>query len=400
MNTRHFPVGVTVCLINLALIALMGCKRSKQAPPQPPDVEVVEVDQRDVPVYGQWIGTLDGFVNTDVKAQVTGYLLTQDYKEGSFVEKGQLLFQIDPRPFQAALDQAKAQLAQARAQLLTAEATELQSRLNVEKYGPLAKEQAASQQDLDNATNTNQANKATVEATKASIQAAEAAVETAAINLDFTRLVSPIDGIAGLAQNQVGNLVSVTGSVPVTTVSTVDPIKVYSTPSESEYLAFAREYPTVAGSAAHQRRLPLDLILADGTTYPREGRIEFTNRQVDQNTGTIRIAALFPNPGNILRPGGYGQVRALTGIQTGALLVPQRAVTDVQGTYQVAVVDKDNKVIIRTVKVGQRVGRMWIVTDGLKRGERVVAEGVQKVAPGARVNPRSSTAEGSTIPES
>jgi len=263
----------------------------------------------------------------------------------------------------------------------------------VEKYAPLAKEQAASQQDLDNATNTNLANKATVEATKASIQAAEAAVETAAINLDFTRLVSPIDGIAGLAQNQVGNLVSVNSNVPVTTVSTVDPIKVYFTPSELEYLAFARGYPTVAGSTANERRIPIELILADGTTYPRKGRIEFTNRQVDQNTGTIRIAALFPNPGNILRPGGYGQVRAVTRIQTGALLVPQRAVTDVQGTYQVAVLDKDDKVTIRTVKVGERVGRMWIVTDGLKPGERVVAEGVQKVSPGVRVNPKSSAAE-------
>jgi RND family efflux transporter MFP subunit len=383
-----------VCLINLALISMTGCKRSTQAAaPQPLDVEVVEVEQKDVPVYGQWIGTLDGYVNADIKAQVTGYLLRQEYKEGSFVRKGQLLFQIDPRPFQAALDQAKAQLAQARAQLLNAEANELQSRLNVEKYAPLAKEQAASQQDLDNSTNTNRANIATVEATRASIQAAEAAVETAAINLDFTRLVSPIDGIAGLAQNQVGTLVSVNSSVPVTTVSTVDPIKVYFTPSEPEYLEFARRYSTVASSAAHESRIPLDLILADGTTYPRKGRIEFTNRQVDQNTGTIRIAGLFPNPGNILRPGGYGQVRAVTRIQTGALLVPQRAVTEVQGTYQVAVVDKDNKVSIRTVKVGERVGRMWIVTDGLKPRERVVAEGVQKVSPGVQVNPKSSAAE-------
>jgi RND family efflux transporter MFP subunit len=353
----------------------------------------VEVEQKDVPIYGQWIGTLDGYVNADVKAQVTGYLLKQEYKEGSFVKKGQLLFQIDPRPFQAALDQARAQLAQARAQLLNAESNELLSRLNVEKYTPLAKNQAASQQDLDNATNTNLANKATVEATKASIQAAEASVETAAINLDFTRLVSPIDGIAGLAQNQVGSLVSVNSSVPITTVSTVDPIKVYFTPSEPEYLAFAKEYPTVASSAARQSRMPIELILADGTTHRHKGRIEFTNRQVDQNTGTIRIAALFPNPGGILRPGGYGQVRALTRIQSGALLVPQRAVTDVQGTYQVAVLDKDNKVSIRSVTVGQRVGSMWIVTDGLKRGERVVAEGVQKVTPGVRVNPKSSAAE-------
>ncbi len=222
---------------------------------------------------------------------------------------------------------------------------------------------------------------------------AEAAVETAEINLDFTRLISPIDGIAGLAQNQVGNLVSVNSTTPITTVSTVDPIKVYFTPSEPEYLAFARGSPAVASLTARESRIPLELILADGKTFSHKGSIEFANRQVDQNTGTIRIAGLFPNPGNVLRPGGYGQVRALTRIQTGALLVPQRAVTEVQGTYQVAVVDKDNKVSIRTVKVGQREGPMWIVTDGLKRGERVVAEGVQKVAPGVRVNPKSSAAE-------
>ena len=392
MSTEHLRVRVTVCLINLALMGVTGCKKSTQAtPPQSIGVEVVEVEQRDVPVYGQWIGTLDGLVNADVKAQVTGYLLKQEYKEGSFVRKGQLLFQIDPRPFQAALDQAKAQLAQNRAQLLNAEANERKSLLDVEKYTPLAKDQAASQQDLDNATSTNLANKATVEATRASIQAAEAAVETAAINLDFTRIVSPIDGIAGLAQNQVGNLVSATSSVPITTVSTVDPIKVYFTPSEREYLAFAREDPSLAGRAMHPSRMRLELLLADGTTYRYKGRIEFTNRQVDQNTGTIRIAALFPNPGSILRPGGYGQVRAVTRIQTAALLVPQRAVSDVQGTYQVAVVDKDDKVSIRTVKVGDRVGSMWIVTDGLKPGERVVAEGVQKVGPGVHVNPKPAS---------
>ena len=389
MSAQHLRVWVT---LSLALIAITGCKKAKQAaPPQSIDVEVVEVEQRDVPIYGQWIGTLDGSVNADVKAQVTGYLLTQEYKEGSFVRQGQLLFQIDPRPFQAVLDQTKAQLAQAKAQLVNAEANQRKSQLDVEKYEPLAKDQAASKQDLDNATSTYLANKATVEATKASIQAAEAAVETAAINLDFTRIVSPIDGIAGLAQNQVGNLVSATSSVPITTVSTVDPIKVYFTPSEREYLAFAMGDSRLTGPAAYPNRMQLELLLADGTTYRYKGRIEFTNRQVDQNTGTIRIAALFPNPKSILRPGGYGQVRAVIRIQTGALLVPQRVVGDIQGTYQVAVVDKDDKVSIRTVKIGDRVGSMWIVTDGLKPGELVVAEGVQKVGPGVHVNPRPTS---------
>ena len=387
-NYKH-PGHGTLCLICLVLASMVGCTKSTLAgKPQPMDVEVVEVDQKDVPIYGQWIGTLDGFVNANVKAQVTGYLLRQDYKEGSFVKKGQLLFQIDPRPFQAALDQAKAQLAQAKAQLINAEANQLKSQLDVERYTPLAKEQAATQQDLDNAVQTNLANQASVETSKAQIQAAEAAVETAQINLDFTRVVSPIDGVAGLAQNQVGDLVSTSSSLPITTVSTVDPIKVYFTPSEQEYLAFNRQFPTLASREAEEKRLPIDLILADGTAYEHEGRIEFANRQVDQNTGTIRIAALFPNPGNILRPGGYGQVRAITKIQSGALLLPQRAVSEVQGSYQVAVLDSGNKVSVRNVKVGDRVGSMWIIADGLKAGERVVAEGVQKAAPGAQVNPK------------
>jgi len=388
------PGHGTLCLICLMLASMVGCTKSTlAAKPQPMDVEVVEVEQKDVPIYGQWIGTLDGFVNANVKAQVTGYLLRQDYKEGSFVKKGQLLFQIDPRPFQAALDQAKAQLAQAKAQLVNAEANQRKSQLDVERYTPLAQQQAATQQDLDNAVQTNLANQASVETSKAQIQAAEAAVETAQINLNFTRVVSPIDGIAGLAQNQVGDLVSTNSSLPITTVSTVDPIKVYFTPSEQEYLAFARQFPTVASREAEERRLPIGLVLADGTIYDHEGRVEFANRQVDQNTGTIRIAALFPNPGNILRPGGYGQVRAITRIQSGALLLPQRAVSEVQGSYQVAVLDSENKVSVRNVKVGDSVGSIWIIADGLKPGERVVAEGVQKVAPGAQVNPKPFDAQ-------
>jgi len=384
----------TLCLISLAVVVTASCTKPPQAAkPQSTDVEVVEVQQKNVPIYSQWIGTLDGFVNADVRAQVTGYLLTQQYEEGSFVTKGQLLFQIDPRPFQAVLNQAQAQLAQAKAQLVNAEANKRKSQLDVEKYTPLAKAQAATQQDLDNAIQTNLANQATVETFKAQIQAAEAAVETAQINLNFTRIVSPIDGIAGLAQNQVGDLVSTGSSSAITTVSTVDPIKVYFTPSEQEYLAFTRQFPTLAGRVEQERRMPMELILADGTTYAHQGRIQFANRQVEQNTGTIRIAALFPNPESILRPGGYGQVRAVTRVQKGALLVPQRAVSEVQGSYEMAVLDNENKVSIRNVKVGDRIANMWIITDGLKRGERVVADGVQKVGPGARVNPKVLTAE-------
>jgi RND family efflux transporter MFP subunit len=393
MKTLKQIGGAAVCVLNLTLFVVGGCSKSPQAaPPRGVDVEVAEVEQRDIPIYTQWVGTLDGFVNADIKAQVTGYLLKQEYKEGSFVRKGQLLFQIDPRPFQASLDQAKAQLEEARARLANAQANQRKSQLDVDRYTPLASEEAATQQDLDNAIQTNLANLAVIETDKASIKAAEAAVETAQINLNFTRVISPIDGIAGLAQNQVGDLVSATSNAPITTVSTIDPIKVYFTPSEQEYLAFAREHPTDAAREQHSRQTEIELILADGTTFPHKGSIEFANREIDQSTGTIRIAALFPNPDNILRPGGYGQIRAITKIEKGALLVPQRAIADVQGNYQVAVVNSDDKVSIRQVKVGEQVDNQWVVTEGLRPGERVITDGVQKVSSGVRVNPKMLTA--------
>jgi RND family efflux transporter MFP subunit len=384
---------VTVCLINLALIAMTGCKRSTRAASSPPVVEVAQVETRDVPVYGEWIGTLTGQVNANIKAQVTGYLLTRNYKEGSYVRKGQLLFQIDPRPFQAALDQAKgqlalaeAQLAQDEAQLATAEANELQSRLNVEKYAPLAKERAASQQDLDNSIQTNRANKAQVEAAKAAIgaakaqiQANQAAVEATMINLNFTTIVSPIDGIAGIAQAQVGDLVS-SGSGNLTTISMLDPIRDYFTVSEQEYLALRKKF---SGSAAE--RWKLNLILADGTTYAHDGDFYFADRQVDQNTGAIQLAALFPNPGNVLRPGQYGKVRAVMHVQWNALLIPQAAVTEQQGSYLVDVVRSDNRAEVRQVQVGERTGTMWVIQHGLKAGERVVVQGQQNLKPGMEV---------------
>jgi RND family efflux transporter MFP subunit len=296
------------------------------------------------------------------------------------------------------LDQAEGQLAQAKAQLANAEAVQLRNQLDVDRYTPLAKEQAASQQDLDNAIQNNLAAKATVATAKAQIQSAQAAVETARLNLGFTRLVAPITGIAGIAQLQVGALVDTT-SAPVTTVSTVDPIKVYFTVSESEYLDFNRRFPTESGRAAELKRMPLDLVLADGTTYAHQGTVDYADRAVNQGTGAILIAGLFPNPGNILRPGGYGKVRAATRTESGALVVPQRAVTELQGSYQVAVVDNENKVSIRTVTPGDRTGSDWIIVKGLKAGERVVAEGAQKVRPGSQVNPKpyvmqSATAEG------
>lgn len=357
-----------------------------------PEVEVVQVQKRDVPIYHEWIGTFDGLSNADVRAQVTGYLLEQGYQEGAFVKKGQLLFQIDPRPFQAALDQAEGQLAQAKAALQNAEAVQGRTQLDVERYTPLAREQAATQQDLDNAIQNNLAAKATVETAKAQIHTYEAAVETAKINLGFTRLVAPIDGVAGQAQLQVGALVG-PGSGPVTSVSTLDPIKVYFTVGEPQYLDWRRRFPTETSRQAADRSLHLELILADGSTYPHQGRFYFADRQVNEGTGAIRIAGLFENPGNILRPGGYAKVRAVIRMEHDAVIVPQRAVSELQGSYQVAVVDAENKVSIRPVKVGDRVGNDWIITEGLSPAEVVVAEGTQKVRPGISVKPKTFAAE-------
>jgi RND family efflux transporter MFP subunit len=408
---------MTVCLVVIIVVASVGCTKSTQAAkaPEPPTVEVVLVEQKDVPIYSEWIGTLDGLVNADIKAQVSGYLMKQSYTEGSAVQKGQLLFEIDPGPFQAVLDQAKGQLAQANgqvaqakaqltqteAQLAVAEANQVRTQLDVDRYIPLAKQQAITQQDLDNATQNNLASKAQVQAAKAQIetaraqivaataavQSAAATVDTAQLNLGFTRLTSPIDGIAGQAQQQVGALVN-PSSGPVTTVSTVNPIKVYFTASEQEYLDFHRRYSTEASVEAERKQLRLELILADGTVYGQPGNFYFADRQVNQGTGAIRIAGLFPNPGNILRPGQYGRVRTSIRTKPGALLIPQRAVTELQGNYQVAVVDNENKIGIRNVKPSDRVGALWIIDEGLKPGERVVAEGVQKVRPGMPVKPK------------
>ena len=386
-------MGISQCAGGRAVILCDSLGRQAQAQAPPPVVEVAQVEQRDVPIYAEWIGTLNGQVNADVKAQVTGYLLRQNYKEGSYVRKGDLLFEIDPRPFQAALDRAKAELAQAeaqlalyQAQLATAEANELKSHLDVEKYGPLAKADAVSKQDFDNAVQTNFANKAQVQASqaaigaaKAQIQANQAAVEAATINLNFTRIVSPIDGIAGIAQAQMGDLVSASSGT-LTTISMLDPIRDYFSVSEQEYLTLRKQFS--GSNAGHWK---LQLILVDGTTYSHPGEFYFADRQVNQNTGTIQLAALFGNPGNVLRPGQYGKIRAVMRVQRNALLIPQAAVTDQQGSYLVDVVGSDGKVAIRTVHVGERTGTLWVIQDGLKPGERVIVEGQQNLRPGMAV---------------
>src|SRR5580693_9512727 len=384
--------GAVLAVLLLIVLTRSGAKASVQAPL--PIVEVATVEQRDVPVYGEWIGTLTGQVNADVKAQVTGYLLTRKYKEGSYVRKGDLLFEIDPRPFQAALDQAKAQLAQAKAQLVqdqaqraTAQANKQMSQLNVDKYAPLAAVDAVSKQDFDNADQTNLANKnqvlaaeAAIASAEAQIQVSEAGVETAGINLGFTRIVSPIDGIAGIAQAQVGDLVNTSSGV-LTTVSTVDPIRDYFAVSEQEYyLALQKRI-----SNPDKDHWKLQLILADGTTYSHPGEFYFADRQVNQNTGAIQLAALFANPGNVLRPGQYGKVRAMIREPQNAMLIPQAAVNEEQGSYRVAVVDKDNHVSMRAVQVGQRTDSMWVIQGGLNPGERVAVEGQQSLRPGMTV---------------
>ena len=445
LTTRKVILGLAVVVIAVVVGVFFFAGKAKPATaaPAPVDVEVVQVEKRDVPVYSEWIGTTDGTVNADIKAEVSGYLLRQDYKEGSFVEKGQLLFELDPRPFQAAVDQANGQLAQvngqleqanaqvaqaeaqvaqansqilqSQAQLAQAQANQVKTQLDVNKYKPLAEQQAVTQQELDNAVQANLVSKAQVEAAKAGVETAraqlrsanaqirtanaaistakgqirnvEAAVRTAQLNLGFTRILSPIDGVAGVAQAQVGNLINTT-SGPLTTVSTVNPIKIYFSLSESDYLAFTKRNLISGRPGASVARIELELILSDGTQYPYKGTFYFADRQVDPKTGSIRLAGIFQNPGNILRPGQYGRVRAVTSRRQDALLVPQRAVTELQGSYQVAVVGPENKIEMRTVKVGDKADAMWIIEDGLKQGESVVVEGTQKIKSGAVVNPK------------
>jgi RND family efflux transporter MFP subunit len=381
-NLWMWPAIVIVAV----LFVSAGCGKSEQPQARPPDVQVVEVLQRDVPISKEWVGTLDGLVNAQIRPQVTGYLLRQNYKDGSFVKKGELMFEIDPRTFRAALDQAKGQLANAEQQLAQAEANQVKAQLDVNRYTPLAKEQAIPQQDLDNAVQANLAAQASVRAAKGQIDAAKAQVDSAQLNVGFTKVVSLIDGIAGIAQGQIGDLVGPTSLL--TTVSTVDPIKVYFPVSERGYLDYVKENPDAAKRAAQETQLTLDLLLADGTLYPYKGRFSLADREVDVKTGTLRLQGLFPNPGNILRPGQFARVRAITTTKKGALLVPQRAVTEMQGNFQVAVVGNDNKVSIRPVKVGERVGTEWIIEEGLKPGEKVVAEGTQSVKAGMAVDPK------------
>lgn len=356
--------------------AVLGgsCERKKEPPPPPPPPEVLvtAVVQRDVPITGEWLGTTDGIVNAEVRSRVQGYLIAQNYTEGATVRKGDPLYEVDPRPFEAALAQAKADLSQARAE-------QARTELDVARLTPLAPSGAVSQQEVDNARQSNEANKAAVEA-------AQAAVEQAELNLAYTRITAPIDGVAGFSQAQIGDLVGGPGSAVLTVISTLDPIRVYVPISEQEYLRFERKLEAEGRSRSDPVTGPsMDLILSDGTLYGHKGVLEVVNRQADPTTGTIRVSVKFPNPGNILRPGLYAKIRAVISTRKDALLVPQRAVVDLQGVYLVAVV-ADGKAALRPVQVAERAGSDWVVTGGLKPGEQVVVEGVQKVRDGMAVS--------------
>jgi RND family efflux transporter MFP subunit len=396
-----------------AIAVLAGCSNGESAAtpssssqPPPPTVGVAAVIQKDVPIYGDWVATLDGFVNANIQPQVSGYLIKQNYREGSLVHKDDVLFEIDPRPFQAVLDQAKGQLAQARGQLAQSKGQLGQAQaqlgltnINVKRDTPLAAARAIPQSQLDNDVQAQaqaealvKTSEAAIQSSQASIESAEAAVETAQLNLGFTKVRSLIDGIAGIATIQIGNLVGPT--TVLTIVSTLDPIKVYFSISEGEYMELSAKLDTKAedilraGSA-----VPLQLTLSNGGIYPHQGKIVFADRQVDSQTGTIRIVGAFSNPGNLLRPGQFGRIRALTAFRPGALLVPQKAVAELQGRYQVAVVGADNKVSLRNVQVGDRVGELWVISSGLKAGERVVTDGTLKARDGSLVTPRLVTPE-------
>jgi membrane fusion protein, multidrug efflux system len=375
--------------IALLLASCGGNKSEQHAAPPPPDVGVSTVQQKSVPIYGNWVASLDGYVTANIQPQVSGYLIRQNYREGSYVRKGDVLFEIDPRPFKAALEQAQGQLAQARGQLGQAQAQLGLAQLNVKRDTPLAQAHAIAQSQLDTDIQSQRQNEALIQAGRAAIEAAQASVATAQLNLGFTKVRSLVDGIAGIAATQIGNLVS--QSSVLTTVSQVNPIKVYFSISEQEYMTLAHKIKTgVPGSDLLRVKnpVPLQLTLANGTIYQHSGRILFADRSVDPRTGTIRIVGAFANPGNILRPGQFGRITALTSLQQNALVVPQRAVSELQGRYQIAVVGPDNKVGIRTVQVSDKVGEMWVIQSGVQPGDRVVSEGSSKVRDGEKVTPQ------------
>jgi membrane fusion protein (multidrug efflux system) len=454
-RSRRIDVRVLTAasLIGLVAIAATGCGDASRATATPPApvVKVEPVVERDVPISVEYVGTLVGYINAQIRARVAGHLVSQNYTEGSPVKAGDLLFQVDPRPFQAAADQADAKLnlaesqlsqakaqvsasqaqveqaiakvAQDEAQVKKAEATQRQTELDVNRYTPLAQRGSVSQQELDNAVQSNLANLAAVAAARAAVlnsqagvsqsraalersladvktqeanvAAARAALADARLNLGYTRVLSPIAGVAGFRGANIGDYVGPSDGTPLTTVSQVDPIYAEFPVSEQRALTVLRRW---AADPSEPRRLELQLILADGTVYSHPGRAAALDRQVDVTSGTVLARGVFPNPGNLLRPGQYAKVRAVVEVKKAALLIPQRAVQDVQGIHQVAVVRHDDTVDVRTVKVDVRVGSLWTVTEGLKPGERVVVEGGDRVRAGQKVRLAANTPTESSAP--
>jgi membrane fusion protein, multidrug efflux system len=367
----------SVLAMGLTALAFAQCKGETASAPPPPlvQVEVANVIQKDVPIQMEWVGTIDGSNNALIRAQVSGYLMKRPYTEGSFVKKGDLLFELDPSKFQTALDQAVGELAKAQAQFT-------KTKQDVDRDTPLAKEGAISQKELDDSIQAHAA-------TKGTLAAAKAAVDQAKLNLSWTKILAPIDGVVGVSKAQIGDLID--ASTELTSMSTLDPIRVYFPVSEQEYLEAADKvqqgYKDRKEGKEYSGAL-LELVLGGEKVYQHKGQFYLVDRQVDTKTGTIRVAALFPNPNNLLRPGQFARVRAVTKTREKAILIPQRAVTEMQGNYQVAVVTPENKVEIRPVKVSQRSGSLWIIDHGLQAGERVVVEGLQKVKAGMTVDPK------------
>lgn len=379
---RNFIPPPVVCLSLLLALTLGACAKKKPPALPPPEVLVTEPKAQDVPIYNEYVGQLVASVNATIEARVQGYLMSQNYKEGQLVKKGDTLFQIDRRPFDAALAQAKAAHMQA-------EASAKQAQLNADREKDLFTRKVASEQERDNAVQI-------ALAAQAQAEAQQAMVEQAQLNLDFTNITAPVDGIAGLVQSQIGDLIN--ANTVLTSVTKVDPMKAYFAVSEQRFSEYSARYSDPAVRAAHEKALRFELVLADGSTYPHEGELFAADNQVDVRTGALRIAAIFPNPGNLLRAGQFARIRVRTEIDKGAILVPQRAVIDVQGLYAVAVIDANNKAHIRPVKMGRRIDQNWIVEEGLKAGEKIVVEGVQKVREGSPVNPKLWTPPPSPTP--
>jgi membrane fusion protein (multidrug efflux system) len=361
-----------------AICLTLACGADEPAAAPPPEVLVVEVAAQDVPATGEWLGTTEGSVDADIRAQVAGYLVSRDYREGTQVEPGTLLFRIDPRPFQAALDQARGELGRAQA------AQEL-SRLDVARYTPLVESGAVSRQEYDTAVQR-------LRSDEAALQGAKAAVEKARIDLGFTEIRSPIAGIAGVAQRQLGDFVGPSDAEPLTSVSQLDPIRVTFQVAEQDYLRFAPRFQEAVVAGRFQGGA-VEIVLADGSVYPHRGVGYPAGREIDPRTGTITVKADFPNPGPMLRPGQYARVRVTTDVARGALVVPQRAVQDLQGLAQLTIVGPNDEVEVRTVTTGARWGTLQVVAQGVSAGERVVVEGFQKVRPGMKVAPKPAPPE-------